>query len=138
MFNFNKKTSTIMAKKVSCGEDIPIKLLNGDKYCYVSGISPNEFICDKLPKQVMNYGVFDVIVDFLRKNGGKALKGCGRGKYDKIGYGNCTEDTVVYAVATEYYGASDGESTFDPVFVLAAMLEWAGIAKNCRGYIKLI
>lgn len=68
--------------------------------------------------------------------GGKAPKGLGRGK-DKVGYGKCGEETVIYQVATQYYGKKIGESTFDPVFVLAAILEWAGIAENGRGYIKL-
>ena len=37
----------------------------------------------------------------------------------------------------EYYGKSEGESVFDPVFILAGILEWADIAKNGRGYIEL-
>ncbi len=41
-------------------------------------------------------------------------------------------------LAYEYYGKQDGESTLDPVFVLVAVLDWANIARNCRGYIQLI
>lgn len=44
----------------------------------------------------------------------------------------------MYRIATEYYGKAEGESTFDPIFVLAAMLQWAGIAENGRGYLRLI
>ena len=44
----------------------------------------------------------------------------------------------MYQIATQYYGKKIGESTFDPLFVLAAMLEWAEIAENGWGYIKLI
>lgn len=34
-------------------------------------------------------------------------------------------------------GRTIGESVFDPVFVMAAILEWAGIAKNGRGELIL-
>ena len=30
-----------------------------------------------------------------------------------------------------------GDSVYDPVFVLAAVLEWADIAYNGRGYLEL-
>lgn len=39
--------------------------------------------------------------------------------------------------AIHYFGKKPGESCFDPAFVLAAVLEWAGIAKNGWGYIQL-
>ena len=31
----------------------------------------------------------------------------------------------------------EGMSVFDPVFVLSAILDWAGIAHNERGYLEL-
>ena len=34
-------------------------------------------------------------------------------------------------------GKKEGESGLDPVFILAAVLDWAGIAKNGRGEIAL-
>ena len=51
----------------------------------------------------------------------------------------CTnrEDTVVGYIGAHYFGASYGTYVFDPVFVLAAVLEWAGIAHNERGYLSL-
>ena len=79
--------------------------------------------------------IFDVIVDLLLQSGGKAPKGNGRNF--RLGEGNCTEDTVVGALAKNYEGQRIGESVFDPVFVLAAVLDWAGIAHNERGYIEL-
>ena len=90
---------------------------------------------DKLPPNDFEYSIFDIIVDLLLREGGKARKGNGRNY--RFGYGDCTEDTVIGAIAKEYFGKQVGESTFDPVFVLAAVLDWAGIAHNCRGYIEL-
>lgn len=48
-----------------------------------------------------------------------------------------TADTVVGTIAIKYSGKSIGESMYNPVFVLAAILDWAGIAHNRRGDIEL-
>ena len=83
--------------------------------------------------------VFDVIVELLQHSPqGKARKGNSRGPNDKVGHGRCTSDTVVGAIAIHYFGKKTGESCFDPVFVLAAILEWGGVAKNGRGFLQLL
>lgn len=92
------------------------------------------FSCDKLSLHDYKYEVFDIIVDFLLNQGGEARKGNGRYRF---GYGECTEDTVAGTIAKEYFGKKVGESTFEPVFALAAILDWAGIAKNGYSTIKL-
>ena len=87
------------------------------------------------------YGLsgFDVIVELLQHSPqGKARKGNSRGPNDKVGHGRCTSDTVVGAIAIHYFGKKTGESCFDPVFVLAAILEWVGVAKNGRGFLQLL
>jgi hypothetical protein len=43
----------------------------------------------------------------------------------------------MYFVATEIYGHKEGESTYDPIFALAAILDNAGVVVNLRGKIKL-
>lgn len=43
----------------------------------------------------------------------------------------------MYCVATKYFGCSIGESTFDPIFIIAAVLDWAGVAYNKVGSITL-
>lgn len=93
------------------------------------------FVCDKLPiKPAYGYKVFDVIVDLLIAQGGRARKGNGRNY--KLGEPACDKTTVVGAVAIDR-GNKAGDSVFDPVFVLAAVLEWAGIAHNERGELVL-
>ena len=72
--------------------------------------------------------------------GGRARKGMGRkgmGRNFRLGEGNCTIDTVVGAIGYYYAGKQPGDSVFDPVFVMAAILDWAGIAHNRRGYLEL-
>lgn len=92
------------------------------------------FTSDKL-SPLYGYDVFDVIVDLLIKNGGRAMKGNGRNS--KLGEPNCDETTVAGTIGYNYFGKRTGESTLDPVFVLAAVLEWADIAHNERGEIVL-
>lgn len=79
--------------------------------------------------------IFDIVVDFLRNNGGMASKGSDRNS--KVGIGKCTSNTVCYCIATKYYGHKAGESTFVPVFIIAAILDMAGICENARGYLRL-
>lgn len=93
------------------------------------------FWCDKLPVQPYQFTVFDTVVELLRKQNGKARKGNGRNY--RLGEENCDETTVVGYVAKNYFGKNIGDSVYDPVFALAAVLEWAGIAKNERGEIAL-
>lgn len=93
------------------------------------------FGSDKLPIHPgYGYEVFDVIENLLRAQGGRARKGNGRNC--RLGEPGCEETTVVGAVA-KYLGRKRGESVYDPVFVLAAVLEWAGVARNQRGYLEL-
>ena len=92
------------------------------------------FVSDNLNFS-LDYTIFDLIADFLLRRGGNARKGNGRNY--RYGEGDCADDTVVGMLAKEYFERQLGESTLDPVFVLAAVLDWAGIAHNGRGYLEL-
>ena len=94
------------------------------------------FLSDKLPiKPPYRFDVFDCVVELLTLSGGTARKGNGRSC--KLGEPECDETTVVGYIAKNYAGKSYGDSVFDPVFVLAAVLQWAGIANNGRGELSL-
>lgn len=94
------------------------------------------FLSDKLPiKPPYRFDIFDCVVELLTLSGGKARKGNGRNY--KLGEPGCDETTVVGYIAKNYSGKSDGDSVFDPVFVIAAVLQWAGIVNNCRGELSL-
>ena len=119
----NSNTATIT---LYSGENFSVKMGNGDY-----------FVSEKLPFQEISFDIFDIVVDFLKTQPNfKGRKGGCRNS--KVGEGNCTKETVMYAIATKYYGKNDGESSYDSLFVIAAMLEWAGIAKNGHGFIKLL
>ena len=132
---YMKVSDIIIAKMGECGKMINVPLFNGEP-CKIWKINNNLFGSDKLPGQYIEYRIFDIIYDFLKRKGGRAAKGLGRGY--RVGTEKCNSNTVMGVIAYEYYNKMDGESTFDPVFVLAAILDWANIANNCRGYIELI
>lgn len=130
-----KASEFIMKKLVEAGEEVKITLLNHDT-CYFTLGGSNFFLCEKLPGQYVTFNIFDIVVDFLKKQPhGRAIKGGARGS--KVGYDKCQEGTIMYEIATKYYGKEIGESSFDPLFVIAAILEWAGVASNERGYVEL-
>ena len=131
-----KASDIIRAKLKSCGGRAIVHTARGLAREIVASPDGRSFICDQLPiKPPYQYEVFDVIVDLLRANNGKARKGNGRNY--KLGEPDCDETTVVGAIAYNYSGKIKGQSVFDPVFILAAVLEWAGIAYNDRGWLIL-
>lgn len=136
--------SEIVKKKLyENGGIATIPLLDGGMCKVLVSSNGQSFTSDKLTSGygrniTYEYRVFNDIVELLKSlPSGKAPKGNAHGKKDKVGFGKCTKDTVVGTIAINYAGKSIGESTYDPVFVLAAILDWAGIAYNKRGYIEL-
>ncbi len=130
-----KASEIIKAKLLDAGGHVTVYTARGlpcEIYASADGTS---FISNKLPiKPPYPYRVFDVIVELLQRQGGRARKGNGRNY--KLGESGCEENTVVGAVALDR-GNQIGDSVFDPVFVLAAVLEWANIAENGRGELIL-
>lgn len=138
--NSTKPSEIIRKKLYDAGGNVTIPQLQGAPCNIVFASNGREFTSDKLNryKYCFEFTIFDHVVDFLLERPQyKAVKGTARGPEDKVGYGKCTEDTVSYAIATRYFGKSIGESTLDPCFVIVAMLAWAGIVNNERGYIQL-
>lgn len=131
-----KASEIIKAKLIECGGRVIVHTINGLPCEIVAHSDGKSFVSNKLPiKPPYEYRVFDTVVDLLIANGGRAKKGNGRNY--KLGQPGCDLDTVVGAIAVNYRGQKPGESVFDPVFVLAAVLEWAGIVSNERGELVL-
>lgn len=135
----NTKPSDIIKSKIyENGGIVTVRLFDGSACKIIAENDGNSFSSDKLGTAKYTYDAFDVIVDHLKISPGyRAPKGTARNKADKVGYGKCCEGTVIYNFATKYAGKTIGASTFDPIFVLAAVLEWAGIITNGRGYLQL-
>lgn len=107
--------------------------ITGKPYEIRIGTDGKSIVCQELPPY--EFSVLDSVVECLVKNGGSAKKGNGRNC--KLGEELCNDATVVGYIGKHYSGKCEGESVFDPVFILAAILEWAEVAKNCRGYLEL-
>lgn len=140
-YSGNKPSEIVMKKLVEAGGRVEIPLF-GNKTCIIEASKCDSdgdkcFICDKLNnyKYPYKFTAFDIIVDILKKNGGKMAKGNGRAK---VGEDGCTDDTIIGCFAKEYFRKKDGKYAYDPIFVLAAVLDWADIARNQHGYVELI
>ena len=134
--NSTDASEIIKAKRLSCGRRVIVYSARGLPCEIWADADGKSFVSNKLPiKPNYEYRVFDVIVELLLANGGRARKGNGRNY--KLGQPECDETTVVEKKKKKYAGKKDGESVFDPVFVFAAVLEWAGIAHNERGELVL-
>lgn len=126
----------IHQKLVNQGGKAIVYSIQGNAYEIRDEAGKNAFSCDQLPvNPPYGYRVFDIIVELLEHQGGRARKGMGRNF--RLGGENCTVDTVVGAIGYYYAGKQPGDSVYDPVFVLAAILDWAGIVHNRRGYLEL-
>lgn len=133
--NSKRASEIIKAKLLDNGGRVTVYTARGLPCEVWMNADGRSFTSDKLPiKPPYEYRVFDVIVDLLVSQGGYARKGNGRNY--KLGESNCDKTTVVGAVALDR-GHTIGNSVFDPVFVFAAILEWAGIAHNERGELVL-
>ena len=124
----------IKSKLKDSGGRTLVRSISGKTYEIRADIDGKSFSCNQLP-MLFEYTVFDVIVNLLIQQGGRAKKGNGRNY--KLGEPGCEDTTVVGAVAKNYSGKKDGDSIFDPVFILVSVLEWANISHNCSGYIEL-
>ena len=135
-YNSTDASEIIKAKLLSCGGRVIVHSARGLPCEIWADADGKSFVSNKLPiKPNYEYRVFDVIVELLLANGGRARKGNGRNY--KLGEPECDETTVVGAIAKNYAGKKNGESVFATVFVFAAILEWAGIAHNERGELVL-
>lgn len=129
-------SEVVKQKLTDCGGRVTVYTLTGLPCKIVAESDGRSFTSDKLPiKPPYTYDVFNVIVDLLLENNGRARKG--KGRSFKLGAPECDENTVVGAIAYKYAGKKTGQSVFDPVFVLSAVLEWAGVVKNERGILIL-
>lgn len=131
-----KASDIIRSKLIACGGRAVVHTARGLPCEVVVSADGQGFTCDKLPiTPPYRFEVFDVIVDLLIANNGRARKGNGRSY--RLGEPECDETTVVGTIAYNYSGKKTGNSVFDPVFALAAILDWADIARNERGELVL-
>lgn len=140
----NKQTDSVRASDIvrnklyENGGQATVYSITGKPYTIKANPDGKTFSSEVLPiKPNYDYSVFDVIVEklLIKQPNYRARKGNARNY--RLGIGECTEDTVAGTIGFHYFGKSVGSAVANPVFVFAAILDWAGIAHNCRGYIEL-
>lgn len=109
-------------------------LYSGD-LCEI-GFDPNGkgLVSPKIP--VPNHHiweVFDAALEVVLQNGGKAMMGKARSGA-KLGSDDFPLQSVEGYIAQKVHGAQIGETVFGPGFVIPAVLDWAEICNNERGY----
>jgi len=135
-FDENKASDIIRKRLIENTGKAIITSIKGNRYAIKINPDGTSFQCDDLPfTQYWDFSIFDLVVDLCLENKGQAEKGNARNF--RLGEGKCTRDTIAGYLGYNFFHKEDGDSIFDPVFILCAILEWAGIAWNRRGYISL-
>jgi hypothetical protein len=130
--------SEIIIKKLkSMGGHVDIKQLNGNITDFYF-VKEDTFWSSGLYKLIDDGYLFNMF-DLLEKESHRFENRCipkGNARKYKLGEIGCSIDTAVGILGYLYYKKETGDSIYEPMHVIAAVLEWAGIAKNKRGYIQ--
>lgn len=127
----------IKQKLNACKGRTTISLLQGDKCEIWYAADGKGLVSPKIPPlNQLTWETFDAAVEVVINNGGKAAKGKARSGA-KLGSEGLPLNSVEGYIAHKVHGVQEGQTTFGPGFVIAAILDWAEICKNERGYISV-
>lgn len=133
----------IVSKKIRdkldlCGGKTIIKLFRGDSCEIGYDSNGNGLVSPKIPvPNQLTWEVFEAAVEVVINNGGKALKGSARSKGARLGDEKLPVNSVEGYVAHKVHGVKEGESSFGPGFVICAILDWADVCNNERGFLTI-
>jgi hypothetical protein len=127
----------IKRKLNDCGGRANIRLLQGDQCEIWFDAKGKGLVSPKIPPaNQLTWEAFDAAVEVVIKNGGKVIKGKARSGA-KLGSDELPFDSVEGFVAHKVHGVQEGETAFGPGFVICAVLDWAGVCNNERGYLSI-
>lgn len=114
-----------------------IRLYQGDSCAIWFDENGKGLVSPKIPPaNQLVWEVFDAAVEVVLNNGGKAVKGKARSGA-KLGSDDLPLNSVEGYIAHKVHGVKEGETAFGPGFVICAVLDWADICKNERGYLTM-
>lgn len=114
-----------------------IRLYQGDSCAIWFDENGKGLVSPKIPPaNQLVWEVFDAAVEVVLNNGGKAVKGKARSGA-KLGSDNLSLNSIEGYIAHKVHGVKEGETAFGPGFVICAVLDWADICKNERGYLMM-
>lgn len=132
----NKPSDIIRNLFIKQKGKIHISTLTGIEYDAFLSKEGEAFETEALPFSAdFEFRIFDVVYDLLKRENGKVKKGNGHNY--KLGENGCTDKTVCGIIGYEYFHKKTGDSVFDPVFIICAIMDYAGICRNTRGYLLL-
>lgn len=127
----------IKEKLNACGGRTKISLLQGDLCEIWFDANGKGLVSPKIPPaNQLVWEAFDAAVEVVIKNGGKAVKGKARSGA-KLGSDDLPFDSVEGYIAHKVHGVKEGETALGPGFVICAVLDWAEICRNERGYLTI-
>ncbi len=129
-------TQLLKQKLNQAGGRTTIKLLQGEacEIWYAANGNGLETAKIPIPNQ-LTWDTFAAAVEIVIEKGGRAEKGNARA--GKLGSERLPFDSVEGYIAHKVHGVQAGESAFGPGFVVCAVLAWAEICKNERGYLSI-
>lgn len=114
-----------------------IRLYQGDSCAIWFDEKGKGLVSPKIPPaNQLVWEVFDAAVEVVLSNGSKAVKGKARSGA-KLGSDDLPLNSVEGYIAHKVHGVKEGETAFGPGFVICAVLDWADICKNERGYLTM-
>lgn len=114
-----------------------IRLYQGDSCAIWFDENGKGLVSPKIPPaNQLVWEVFDAAVEVVLNNGGKAVKGKARSGA-KLGSDDLPLNSVEGYIAHKVHGVKEGDTAFGPGFVICAVLDWADICKNERGYLTI-
>lgn len=114
-----------------------IRLYQGDSCAIWFDENGKGLVSPKIPPaNQLVWEVFDAAVEVVLNNGGKAVKDKARSGA-KLGSDDLPLNSVEGYIAHKVHGVKEGETAFGPGFVICAVLDWADICKNERGYLTM-
>lgn len=127
----------IKEKLNACDGRTTISLLQGDQCEIWYDSNGKGLVSPKIPPaNQLIWEAFDAAVEVIIQNGGKAVKGKARSGA-KLGSDDLPLDSIEGYIAHKVHGVQEGETAFGPGFVIAAILDWAGVCNNERGYVSI-
>lgn len=115
-----------------------IKLYSGDDCEIWFDENGKGLVSPKIPPaNQLIWEAFDAAVEVVLNNGGKAKKGNAQSGA-KLGTDKLMMNSVEGYIAHKVHGAQEGDTAFGPGFVICAILDWADICNNERGYLSIV
>jgi hypothetical protein len=137
-----QETDSLVVKKIkeklnANGGRTSIPLYSGDNCDIWYDSNGKGLVSPKIPlANQLIWKAFDAAVEVVINNGGKAIKGKARSGA-RLGSDDLPLNSVEGYIAHKVHGIQKGETAFGPGFVIAAVLDWAEICKNERGYLSI-